>query len=449
MKIRSNSPALRLLTEYSMPVVLLALCIFLSVFTYREQEPEGKSAGRKLAKQILADYPSNPQVMIVTGARQIDGDFATELEARLTKGGAEIVGVVKGEAIDVGRALRKLAAGNAEIDVMACTGPASRLLIFDDFAADFPKFANADFAVPEPYDWPTFLTINNLLGVGKTMAIIAVVAIGMTVVILTGGIDLSVGSLIALAAVSTALMIKHMAGGVNASTGQMIGCSALAILACGLVGTFSGTMVTVFRMPPFIVTLAVMMMARGLAYKLTKGRSVADIPPSFTWLGNEAALFNIPNAVILMLVMYALAHVIMSRTVIGRYIYAVGGNREAARLSGVPVQRVTLSVYIICGLTAGLAGVIFASRFKSGAPRFGETYELMAIAAVVVGGASINGGEGRILGTLIGALFIGVIQNGMNLLKVDPFMQQIVMGGVILLAVLVDSLKHWGESSGH
>ena len=283
----------------------------------------------------------------------------------------------------------------------------------------------------------------------KQIAIIAIVAIGMTMVIITGGIDLSVGSLIALSAVSAALLIKHVGGALDASTWNMVGCCALAILACGIVGTFSGAMVVGFGTPPFIVTLAVMMMASGLAYVLSNGMSISEVPASFTWLGNEADFLNIPNTVVLMAMMYAIAHVIMSRTVVGRYIYAVGGNREAARLSGVPVRTVTLLVYSISGLMAGLAGVVFASRFKSGAPRFGKMYELMTIAAVVVGGTSINGGEGRIMGTLIGALVIAVIENGMNLTNVGPYPQQIVMGGVILVAVLVDRIKHLGNNSGH
>ncbi len=167
------------------------------------------------------------------------------------------------------------------------------------------------------------------------------------------------------------------------------------------------------------------------------------------WLGRGADLFGIPNAVVLMLVLYALAHVLMSRTTLGRYLYAVGGNREAARLSGVPVRRVLLFAYVASGLLAGLGGVVMASQLKSGSPTYGQMYELYVIAAVVVGGTSLSGGEGKMLGTLIGAFTIAVIQNGMNLTNVESYTQKVVLGLVILGAVLLDLLRHrgWGGKS--
>ena len=214
-----------------------------------------------------------------------------------------------------------------------------------------------------------------------------------------------------------------------------------AIVAAGLVGGFSGLMITVFKVPPFIATLAMMQVASGAAYILASGQSIYDIPNSFTWLGRGAGLFGVPNAVWLMVGLFAVAHVIMAHTRLGRYIYAVGGNAEAARLSGVRVGLILMTVYIVSGMAAGLGGVIVASQLKSSSPTYGLSYELYVIAAVVVGGTSLAGGEGKILGTLIGALIIAVIQNGMNLTGVESYRQKIVLGFVILAAVLIDRLK--------
>jgi ribose transport system permease protein len=210
---------------------------------------------------------------------------------------------------------------------------------------------------------------------------------------------------------------------------------------CGLVGLATGLTITRFKVPPFITTLAVMLVASGFAYILSRGESIYEIPDSYVWLGRGADLFSIPNAVILMAIIYALAHILMTRTTLGRYIYAVGGNPEAARLSGIRVDAVLLFVYTVCGMLAGLGGIVQASQLKSGAPTYGLLYELYVIAAVVVGGTSLSGGEGRIMGTLVGAFIIAVIQNGMNLTGVESYTQKVVLGVVILLAVLLDMLK--------
>jgi ribose transport system permease protein len=222
----------------------------------------------------------------------------------------------------------------------------------------------------------------------------------------------------------------------------MFVCCLGGIVVCGLVGFFSGVMITAFAIPPFIETLAMMLVASGVAFLLTDGQSVYQVPDSFVWLGRGTDLLGIPNAVLLMVLLYALAHVVMTRTVVGRYIYAVGGNAEAARLSGVPVQLILLLVYSVSGALAGLGGVVLASQLKSGAPTYGLMYELYIIAAVVVGGTSLSGGEGKILGTLIGVFIIAVIQNGMNLTGVTTFSQRVVLGLVILGAVLLDRFKH-------
>ena len=177
---------------------------------------------------------------------------------------------------------------------------------------------------------------------------------------------------------------------------------------------------------------------------LSGGESIAELPERFVWLGRGTGFFGLPHAVLLMLLLYGAAHFLMTRTVFGRRLYAVGGNQEAARLSGVPVGRVVLSAYVIAGLLAGLGGVILASQLKSGSPTYGNMYELYVIAAVVVGGTSLAGGEGKIFGTLVGALVIAVIQNGMNLTNIESYTQKIVLGVVILGAVLIDRMRHRG-----
>ena len=200
-------------------------------------------------------------------------------------------------------------------------------------------------------------------------------------------------------------------------------------------------MITRFAVPPFIVTLAMMLVCSGLAFTLSSGQSIYQLPESFVWLGRGADL-GLPNAVVLMLVLYAIADVLMSRTQLGRYLYAVGGNREAARLAGVPVERILMFAYIACAVLAALGGVIMASQLRSGSPTYGNMYELYVIAAVVVGGASLSGGEGHMFGTLTGAFTIAVIQNGMNLTNIESYTQKVVLGLVILAAVLFEKMRH-------
>jgi ribose transport system permease protein len=224
----------------------------------------------------------------------------------------------------------------------------------------------------------------------------------------------------------------------------MVLCSLIAILVSAAIGGITGGLITFFRLPPFIVTLGMMLMASGGAYLLSGGESVYQIPDGFVWLGRGASLLGIPNAVLMMAILYLFAHLAMKRTRWGRYLYAVGGNHEAARLSGVPIGRVRLSAYILSAALAGLGGIIMASQLKSGAPTYGQMYELYVIAAVVVGGTSLSGGEGKILGTLIGAFIIAVIQNGMNLMNIESYTQKVILGLVILLAVLLDRIKQHG-----
>lgn len=438
-----KNPLSRLLADYGMIFVLLLLCAFFSVVTYSDQSPTGEVAAKQLAAAIHQRSGNAPRVLIVAGTQPDDAAFAKKLRSELLATVHSVVSV-QGEPKDAREALQKFAAEGGKLDVIACTQATAAWLVFADLKSDFPTLGDPQVIKPTSYKWPNFLKSENLLNIANQIAVIAIVAIGMTLVIITAGIDLSVGSLIALSAVLGALFIRNFAGAVHASPAGMVLACVAAVLCCGLVGAFSGGMITLFGIPPFIVTLAMMLVASGLAYLLAQGQSVYQVPESFVWLGRGADVLSIPNAVLLMLVLYAIAHVLMSRMKLGRYIYAVGGNREAARLSGVPVRRVLMFAYIVSGLLAGLGGVIMASQLKSGSPTYGNMYELYVIAAVVVGGTSLSGGEGRMLGTLIGAFTIAVIQNGMNLTNVESYTQKVVLGLVILAAVLLDMLRHRG-----
>jgi ribose/xylose/arabinose/galactoside ABC-type transport system permease subunit len=284
---------------------------------------------------------------------------------------------------------------------------------------------------------PQFFSIPNLVNVALSIAITGILAVGMTAVILTGGIDLSVGSVAALAGVVAAII---------ASSGGSVFLAALAALGVGLaVGLFNGLVIAQFRVPPFVTTLAMLTICRGLAFIVTGGRSIGNLPSSFGFLGRER-LLGVPVPVLLMLVVFACGWFVLKRMTLGRYIYAVGGNREAAYLAGVNTKGVILLVYVLNGLLVGLAGLVLASRLGAGVPNAGLQYELDVIAAVVVGGTSLMGGRGSVIGTFWGAVFIGILNNGLNLAGIDPYMQKIALGLVILLAVLADQLnKSHGE----
>ena len=429
----------RFLADYGMSVVLLLLCVFFSIVTYSEQSPTGESAAKQVTASIIEQFGKTPRVIIAAGTQAGDTEFASSMEKALKTSGAEIVAVVQGEPKDARDALQK---ATGKLDAIACTQATSGWLVFSELKTDFPALGEPRLITARSYKWPNFLKSENLLNIANQIAVIAIVAIGMTMVIITGGIDLSVGSLIALSAVLAARFIRDFAGGASATLGGMLLACIAAMLVCGIVGAFSGMMVTRFRIPPFIVTLAMMLVGSGLAYILAKGQSIYQIPDSFVWLGRGADFASLPNAVILMIVLYALAHILMSRMRLGRYIYAVGGNIEAAKISGLPVQRVLMFAYVASALLAGLGGVIMASQLKSGSATYGNMYELYVIAAVVVGGTSLSGGQGKIFGTLIGAFTIAVIQNGMNLTNVESYTQKVVLGLVILGAVLLDKVRN-------
>ncbi|MBL8797892.1 MAG: ABC transporter permease, partial [Planctomycetia bacterium] len=328
---RFGPRALRLLADNSMVVVLLVLCTVLSIVTYREQEPDGESAGDLVADAILHSGKGQ-RVLILASPAQEDDAFVRQLRQRLVDGNALVVDAVQGEPRAARRVIKRLHDEGGGVDAIACSATFAKVagLLLEDLPTDFPKLESAQVVKPESYLGPTFLKRSNLLNIANQTAVIAIVAIGMTIVIITGGIDLSVGSLIGLSAVTTTLLIEA-AGGLEAAPLRLVLCSLAGIVACGLFGAGTGALITLFRVPPFIVTLAMMLVASGLALNVTGGQSVFAIPESYTWLGRGTGLFDLPNAVLLMLVLYLLAQAIMTQTTLGRYFYAVGGNAEAAR----------------------------------------------------------------------------------------------------------------------
>jgi len=427
----------RILADYGMVGVLLLVCLCCSLGTIQERKPKGRQAARIVASKIARSVDRGARIVILSE----DAEYADALEGLLIENGASVVEKIGGTTRQMRRALDRLVAQKVQIDVIATTRITRPIV--EDVRNESPALGETRILFPENYWWPTFLTRSNLLNVAAKNVVIGVIAVGMTMVIITAGIDLSVGSLVALSAVVAASLIAGF-GGREATAPTMILASLAAVAVCAGVGAFSGLMVTAFKIPPFVVTLAMMWVASGMAFILSGGKSIADVPESFDWLGSDATLLGIPNTLVLMLVIYAIGHVVMSRTTLGRHVYAVGGNRLAARLSGIHVNRVLLVVYTISGSMAGIGGLMLASQFQSGVATYGAMYELYAIAAVVVGGTSLAGGEGKILGTLIGVFIIAVVQNAMNLLEIGSYAQNVVLGLIVLLVVLLDMIKRQG-----
>lgn len=300
------------------------------------------------------------------------------------------------------------------------------------------------FSVTNEY----FFTSNNIMTVGLQTSTIALIGIGATCVILTGGIDLSTGSVVALSGVAAAMIVN---AGVPVPLGMIFG-----IIVGGLCGLVNGVLVTKMKLPPFIATLGMMMVARGLALYVTNAAPVSGMPESFADLGN-GALFKIveeganglpkvvfagiPYPVIIMIFITILFTFALTKLKVGRYIYAIGSNEEAARLSGIKTNLIKIYAYVASGLLSGLTGVILASRLVTAQPNGGVSYELDAIASAVVGGTSLMGGVGTIPGTLIGSFIIGVLRNGLNMNGVSSFVQMIVIGLVIIVAVSLDQLR--------
>lgn len=283
---------------------------------------------------------------------------------------------------------------------------------------------------------PVFLTVPNIINIGIQAAVVAIMAFGMTFVIVTSGIDLSVGSVAALSAMVSAWMFSNVGlpGWLTLIIGLLIGL---------LAGAASGLAIAYGKLPAFIATLAMMSVARGLTLVISGGTPVAT-SGAVNHLG--ADLGPIPVPVIMLALAGVVCWFILSRTVLGRSLYAIGGNEEAARLSGIPVRRILVAVYALAGLFAGLAGLVLAGRLSSAQPQAGMGYELDAIAAVVIGGASLSGGSGKASGTFIGAVLLAVIRNGLNILNVSSFWQQVVIGCVIALDVGFDVFRSKKES---
>jgi ribose transport system permease protein len=284
---------------------------------------------------------------------------------------------------------------------------------------------------------PNFLEFDNFTQIVVQSAVIGIAAVGMTFVIITAGIDLSVGSAVALTGMLAGI---SMQGGAPGFVGILV-----ALGAGLLIGAFNGFSVTFLGITPFIVTLAVLSMARGLTLAVSNGQTVFGFPGSFTFVG-QAEVFGVSLLVWLTLAVFAIGYLVLSRTVFGHQVYAIGGNREAARLAGIPVRRVSFLVYAIAGVCAGLSAVVLTSRLNSALPSAAEGLELQVIAAVVIGGTSLFGGRGSMGGTLVGVLLIGTLNNGLTLLNVPPFWVQFVQGVVIFLAVLIDALNRRREN---
>jgi len=285
----------------------------------------------------------------------------------------------------------------------------------------------------------TFFSLANLVNVALSVAIVGIMSVGTTAVILTGGIDLSVGSVVALSGVLAALAahaLEPTLGGIGAT----LVATGIAIIVGVATGGITATAVAWLRIPSFLVTLALLTICRGLAFLLSDGRSIGDLPTQFGWLG-QGKLLGLPIPILVMLMTVATGWLVLTGTTWGRWVYAVGGNEQAAWLAGVPTRAVTACVYITNGALVGIAGIVLASRLGAGVPNAGLQYELDVIAAVVIGGTALTGGRGSVLGSLIGAVCIGALSNAMNLADIDPAMQRVVSGVVIMGAVIAERAR--------
>ena len=280
---------------------------------------------------------------------------------------------------------------------------------------------------------PYFLTVQNLSSVCRQTAVITIIALGMTIIMISGGIDLSVGSVMAFAGICGTQLLESR---------QSLGASvAGAMLAGAAWGLLNSALITLLKVSPFIATLGTMGAARGVTLVITNGMPVVNLPASFGRLGDGNILRIVPVPLAILVALALLTGFILKYTRMGRYAYAIGSNVEAARYAGVPIRRYLVAIYTFGGALTGLAGMIEASRLVTGQPTAGQGYELSVIAAVVIRGASLSGGEGTVAGTIAGAFLMGLISNGSNLLGVSPFWQQVVIGSVIVLAVAVDELR--------
>jgi inositol transport system permease protein len=276
-----------------------------------------------------------------------------------------------------------------------------------------------------------FLTVSNWTIIITQVSINALLAFGVTFVIITGGIDLSLGSIMAVTGVAAASLA-------HPDTYPVIVPIAIGLLSGICMGALNGLVITKSKVPPFIVTLGMMTIGRGLALILSKGRPVSNLSDAFNFIGGGHVV-GVPFPIIILIITFFVCSLLLKKTILGRYIYAVGGNEQAAKASGIRVNKVKAAVYTICGGLAALAGILLTSRITTGQPNAGVGFELDAIAAAIIGGTSTTGGTGTMTGTLIGALLIGVISNGLDLLNVTSYYQQVVMGAIIIGAVVLDS----------
>lgn len=292
-----------------------------------------------------------------------------------------------------------------------------------------------------------FLTATNAWNVMRQISVNICISVGMTLIVLTAGIDLSVGSILALCGAITAGLMKN---GIEIPTFNLyVGFTLVGALLAGalvgsLLGWFNGIAITRFKVPPFVATLAMLTIARGLTMLWTEGFPISNLGEDFAWIGTGWML-GIPVPVWISALIVGLAVLLTNKTRLGRYIYAIGGNENAARLSGINVNKIKLIVYSVAGGLAAVGGILVTSRLDAAQPNAGTGYELDAIAAVVIGGTSLSGGKGSIMGTVLGAIIIGVLNNGLVLLNVSPFWQQVVKGLVILLAVIIDKANSKNE----
>ncbi len=275
----------------------------------------------------------------------------------------------------------------------------------------------------------TFLSVSNLSQVFRALSFIAIMVVGQSAVIITRGIDLAAGSILGLSGVVTAVLLN-----LGFSIASAMACGVLVGLLCGLANS---AVITQAKLPPFIVTLGMMSIARGLAFAITGGETIRSLPPEFLTIG-QGAFIGIPIPILMMIVFASIVGVFLKFSPWGRYAYAIGGNEEAATYSGVRVTRVKTIVYALSGLSAGIAGVLFTSRFGVGQSTAGLGYELDVIAAAVIGGISLTGGRGTILGAMVGSLLMGILRNGLVLLNVSAYWQQVAIGVVIIVAVVLD-----------
>lgn len=290
----------------------------------------------------------------------------------------------------------------------------------------------------------TFLQPRNLINVVVQVAPIGIIALGMMFAIITKGIDLSVGSTVALVAVVSASLAQIQGDSAMFPNlpAMPVFVSVIAGLVTGaLIGAIVGSLVSYFRIPPFVATLGMMTAARGLANIYTGGRPVSNLAPGFNWMG-QGSVLGIPVPMIIFILVAVVIWVVLNRTRFGRHVYAIGGNDQAARVSGISIGHVQFAVYTLIGLLAGLGGMILAARIGSGQPTLGVMLELDAITAAVIGGTSFNGGVGTVWGVVVGALIIGVINNGLDLMNVSPFMQMVVKGAIIVIAIIIDERKN-------